>query len=148
MWPIKGILSAPKKGKETIALYSQLMYLCLQSCIQFQCNMKRPILLQKVPSSHQACLLFYVFLHHLWASLWSAFLLDVGFPFQLPKGKLVCWKICLFGFFASLKFLSLSGCAELHVCQPRTSLVFPQEKATWKKYNLPVCIWNTLGKRF
>lgn len=54
-----------KKGKETIALYSQFMYLCLQSCIQFQCNLKRPILLQKGPSSHQACLLFYVFLHHL-----------------------------------------------------------------------------------
>lgn len=54
-----------KRGKETIALYSQFMYLCLQSCIQFQCNLKRPILLQKGPSSHQACLLFYVFLHRL-----------------------------------------------------------------------------------
>lgn len=93
--------------KNPTALYASLNYLLQQSWIWFQCNMNRPIYLQKLPSSHQSCLLFYVFLHHLHSLLWSTFPLDVRFPFRLPKGKLFVLRICLFGSSAGPKYLFL-----------------------------------------
>lgn len=93
--------------KKPIALYAPLKYLLQQSWIWFQCNMNRPIYLQKLPSSHQPCLLFYVFLHHLQSLLWSTFLLDVRFPFRLLKGKLFGLRICLFSSSAGPKYLFL-----------------------------------------
>ena len=115
--------------------------------------MNRPICLQKLPSSHQPCLLFYVFLHHLQSLLWSTFLLDVWFPFRLPKGKLFGLRICLFWSSAGPKYLSLiqmstAQCFQLFSagCLPFRKNLFERwrkrDKHRYKKSHIDV-LWKS-----
>lgn len=52
-----------------------------------------------------------------------------GVSFSATKRKAGLFEKSVYlDFFASLKSLSLSGCAELCVCKSQTALVFPKEK--------------------
>lgn len=114
------------------------MYLCLQSCVQFQRNLRGLFFYKRSLFPELVCyFMCFCITCRLCFDLHSSWMWGFLFSYQRKAGLFENLFIWIF-FSASLKSYLYPRIAELRVCPAQTSLILPKEKATWKSYSLPV----------